>query len=547
VSQYPSLTKADVKALTPDELVNLAAIGYGEAHMLYRQALLGRLSGVRESSLYDLLLSRVKKVKRSEFAIQGRGGRSFFAPWILEEREDNINITSFAITAGIANPDAGTTVGGIAYHAGSWKITVANSSSPYATQVNQPHRYFLKGEHIIVLNLSSEGAAQNPVFVVENAVNNDGTTGFVFIRPLFTTAGWNALTSDQKAVYQPTLGVAQLGANSVSDYESWCENQPVELSRRMVYHWLQTMRFTRTWDDEMEKYLDYIFAGNVNPYLDRFRELPMSEQNKRQFALYQRKLMATLFWGQKIDENQTVEGYQNLPQIVDPRTGTFIEYKTNLEGIYPKLDQGGRVIDYAGAGLDFNVLEEQLYSLKRHREAEGGTVEEIDVMVDRHTANRIKSLMTRYYQAKYGTSWQQHFGSNEAVRFDQNKVLWNRQSYEFDEAHVVLNVLVEEAMSDFRLHFPTQIRSRGNFMWFLDWSDISLATTNSASRTSATPDLATDPEFKCTIKANITRYEMESVTMTPMIGDESRHLVLTNFSDDCPRYAVQTCEPTTTS
>lgn len=554
VDDYPTLTKASIAGATPGWIEAAKDKGYGEAAFLYRQALMGGLTGVRESNLVDLLLSRTKGKNSGIHLTQQSIGqsKSFFMPYILREKEDIINAYAFTIVAGQVNPNAGTTVDGITYHDGSWEVTVGNSdglefgeqghAAKYKSEIKEIQRFFLKGEHVLVLNLSSGGAAQNPFFVIENAVRVDENSCKVYIRPLVTETEWGTWSNGEKAVYQPTAGVVQIGANSVSDYESWCQNQPVDMSRKLEAYWFQTSRFTRTWDDEYEKYLKYILEGKVNVYLEKFKHLPSTEQNKRMYQLYLRKWMTSVFWGQPINENQTVENYQSLPQVTDPRTGTFLHYKANAVGLYPQLAAKNRVIDNAGEKLNFNVIEEQLYALKRYREGRtGGTVEDIDVMTDRYTANRIHSLMGQYYQKKYGVTWQQHFGPNDPIKAGENRTLWYRRSYELDEIGCVLHVIQEPWMSDFRSHFPAEIRNRANFMWFIDWSDFTLGVAETAKRRSKTPDLETDPDFKCVIKANYTHYDMESTTWTAMIGDESSHLIYTNFSSDCPIYTTQVC------
>lgn len=554
VDDYPTLTKANINGVTPQWIEDRAADGYLEAAFLYRQALMGGVSGVRESNLVDLLLSRAKGKKSGVHLTEQNIGKSksFFLPYILREKEDVINAYAFQITGGVANANAGTTVGDITYHPGSWKVTVTNSdgisfgdgdhAARYKSDIKEIQRFFLQDEHVVVLNLSSAGAAQEPYFVIENAVRVNETSCDVYIRPLVTATGWASWTAAQKEVYQPTAGVVQIGANSVSDYESWCQNQPVDMSRRLQAFWFGTSRFTRTWDDEYEKLLKYIFEGKVNIFLEKFKQLPATEQNKRMYQMYLRKWMTSVFWGQPINEHQTVETYQNLPQVTDPRTGTFLHYKANAIGLYPQLQACNRVVDNQGQPLNFNVIEEQIYALKRYREGRTGqTVEDIDVMVDRHTANKIHSLMGQYYQKKYGVTWQQQFGPNDPIKFGENRSLWYRRSYEFDEAGVVLHVIQEPWMTDFRSHFSPGIRNRANFMWFIDWSDFTLGIAETAKRRSETPDLESDPDYKCVIKANYTHYDMESTTYCPMIGDESSHLVYTNFSDDCPTYTATVC------
>jgi len=452
VDDYPSLTKANINGITPQWIEDRAADGYLEAAFLYRQALMGGISGVRESSLLDLLLSRAKGSKSGVSLTRQSIGpsKSFFLPYILREKEDIINAYAFVIESGQANGNAGATVDGISYHSGSWELTVTNSNAELiGSDIKNIERFFLKGEHVVVLNLSDSGAAQEPYFVIENAINanaGDVQKAKVYVRPLITESTWSGYTNNQKAVYQPEAGVVQIGANSVSDYESWCQNQPTDLSRRLQAYWFGTSRFTRTWDDEYEKFLKYIFEGKVNIYLERFKQLPATEQNKRMYQLYLRKWMTSVFWGQPINENQTVETYQSLPQVTDPRTGTFLHYKAQPIGLYPQLQACNRVIDNQGQPLNFNVLEEQLWSLKRYREGRTGqTVEDIDVIVDRYNFNRIKSLMGQYYQKKYGTTWEKHFGPNDAIKMGEDRSLWYRQSYEFDEVGVVLHVIEQDS------------------------------------------------------------------------------------------------------
>jgi len=544
-----SLSKANMRGLTPGEVENLADLGYMEAAFLYRQMTMGRLAGVREDPLLDLLMSRVKGVGGERGKSSLGPNKSFFLPYFLREQEDVVNANAFTIVSGAAaaggHPGART----IRVRNSGWNVGTANTPPGYVTDVQKLNRYFLEGEAVVILNTGAGTAAQAPVMKVVKSV--DVTAGGipeaeVTLEPYYTASGWtnDVVGTPIEDLHQPTEGVVMIGTNTVSDYESWCHNQPVDLSKRIKVYWPQTSRFTRCWDDEYEKYLERIFSGQVNPYIEKFKELKVTEQNKRMQALYQKKWRNSMFYGVPIDENQTEELYRNLPHVVDPRTGTFLEYKAQCKGIRTQVAECGRVLDYQGAALNFNFLEEQLYQLKRHREVDGGTVEEIDVMTDRGTANRIKGLMSRYYQLKYGTSAHSHFGPSDPIKFE-DQVLWHRQSYDFDEAHVRLNVLVENSMSDHKIHFNgTSNPTRGNNLWFLDWSDIEIGVSEVSSRRSNTPDLQTDPDFKCIIKANITHYDMESVTATPIVGDETRHLIIENFSDDCPDYDVQTCEPT---
>jgi len=545
-----SLTKANIRGLSPQQVEDLADLGYMEAAFLYRQMAMGRLAGVREDPLLDLLMSRVKGVGGERVKASLGPNKSFFLPYFMREQEDVVNANAFKITGGAAAPtNAVDGAWNITVENSGWNVGTVNTPPPFVTDLQRLDRYFLEREGVVILHSDGGTDAVAPVMKVVRAI--DTTAGGipsaeVTLVPYATPNHYQNVIvgSPEQSVIQPAEGVVMIGANSVSDYESWCHNQPVDLSKRIKTYWPQTSRFTRCWDDLYMQYLEQIFSGNVNPYIEKFKELPMAQQNKKQQAHYQRKLRNTMFYGVPINENQTEERYRDLPHINDPRSGNFIEYQSNAKGIRTQIGECGRVVDLQGAALNFNFLEEYLYQLKRHREVDGGSVEEIDVMTDRGTANRIKGLMSRYYQLKYGTSAHSHFGPSDPIKFE-DQVLWHKQAYDFDEAHVRLNVLVENSMSDHKIHFaggpnPT----RGNNMWFVDWSDIEIGVSEVSSRRSHTPDLDTDPDFKCIIKANVTHYEMESVTFTPIVKDETRHLILENFSDDCPSYDVAVCQPT---
>lgn len=554
VEDYPSLSKADINGITPKWIEDRANDGYGEEAFVWRQMVMGGLSGVAEDSLAELLLSRAKgpnsdaSIKLTEQKIGPV--KSFFLPYFLRGKEDVINANAFVIESAEVNGNAGSTVDGTTFSAGSWAITVTNTNSEWGSNLPNLENMFLPGESVIVNNLSDSGAVQRPVMKVEHAINaNSGGVekATVYLAPPFTDAEWGALTSDQKAVYQPgAKSVVILGTNSVSDFESYCHNQPAFLSQRVHAYFPQTSRFTRSWDEEYESYLKYILEGNVNEYLRRFRVLPLAEQNRRMYDTYRRKWINSVFWGDVSNQQQSVEGYKSMPHITDPRTGTFIHYKSESTGLYRQLQACNRVIDNQGSRLNFNTVEELLYQLKRHRETRKSmTVEDIDVFTDRHNATRIESLMHRYYQKKYGVTTYVKYENDEPLRINtgskNHRTLWNKKSYELPDINVVLHVFVHNWFSDNRLHYDPSIRSASNMMWFIDWSDFTLGILETNKRKSETPDIDTDPDFACTMKANKTFHDMESTTWCPFVGEESQHLIIENFSDDCPVFTAQTC------
>jgi hypothetical protein len=528
--------------MTPDTLVGLKDTAIGEA-FLYRQTVHAGLSGVRENSLWDLLMSRISNVGDEITESSVGKNKSFFLPYFMREQEDHINAHAFAIHDGDANPLAGSTVGGVYHRTDTWRLTVkvpdytGISQFALTSPLTNIERYFLPGEYLITLGLNGANGTTTYMRIVDvqSAGNN---MAYVIVEP-------NHREAPAQTVFQPTAGLVQLGVNRVSDYKPWAYNQPSDLSRRLLAYWPQYSRFTRCWDDLYTEYLDALFDGKVNPYWERFKELPMAEQNRQQYAIYQRKLLNSFFYGQAIDEFQTPETYRQLPEVRDPRGNNgFIEYEANALGLRTQLQACNRVIDRGGAPLDLNELEEYVYALKRYREVDGGTVDSIDVMTDKNTASRILTLMASYYKSRLGISWERNFGRTEKIAFG-TQTMWKYNTYELIDAQVELNVIVEPFFADFKIQASAAgVPNRGNHLMFIDWPSVQFGVAKVNSRTSKTPDIDTDPDFRFVIDAVTSTCEMESVQWTPVVNHHNKSLIWENFSDECPTYTYEDCAAT---
>lgn len=550
-----SLTKATITGMTPKEIVDLKDKAYAESQM-YRQLMVSRLTGVRENNLYDLLLSRMKGVK-GEITKQTIGkNTSYFLPFFLRYQEDFINANNFEITAGVPDPNRGKTVGGVYHPRSAWLITVSSKAltggtdaklSYLETGITNLGRYFLPGESVIAMNLGAGDTVNEPIYKIiqaESGTLNDSPVAYVVVEPNRTESWWDAAESNAKAPFEITDGVVAVGANSVSDYEAWCHNQPVDQSKRVVAHWPQTCRYTHCYDEEYEKYLAEIMKGNVNVYLEKFKEMSLSEQNKRQYAAYQRKLMNTVWFGQPINEKQTVEGYKDLPKVYDPRNAnTFIEYKSNCLGIRTQLAACDRRVDYENAPLNMNALEQQCYALKRFREVDGGYAGSIDFMTDKGTAAKFRRIFADYYKKVYGLTWQREFSPTELIKFG-DQVMWEYQSYQFEETGITINIITDPFFADNKEAFiAAGMGSRGNMLVAIDWNDLELGMGDFQKRKTITPT-EDDPDFRCIISMNKTMTDLESCKLTPIVNDPKRSLIIENFSDACPTYTYSACAAT---
>lgn len=530
-----SLTRATIQAMTPQVFANqnYTEIGMDKIIQRSREA---RAAGVVESTLEMLLMSSLKSIK-GELTRQPIGpNESVILPYIYRRQKRNIQSNYWAVTAAVATPGAGT--GSIA--ASSTDLTVTFSYSPYASPLNAPEQYFLTGKYIVVETVDpTTKVAYSLLYAITSAANVNPTTAKVTAVPNYSAAGWAALSGPQQGTYLPTKGLAYLLQNSVSDYESWCNQDVAENTNKLLTYWLQTSRETHKYTDE---YLKALNAALTSGYFKDFRELPLAEQKRILHAKWTRDWINSVFYGDRINENQTVETYAQLPQVVDPNnSGCVLEYKANALGFYPQLANCGQVFDHQGNPLSIDNLAQVGYNLKRAREATGGTVERIDFGTDRFTAGAILQIMSQFYKAKYGTNIERFYQPNQELTFEKEVMLrYNVYQLPEDLGGYELAIYTDQFFSDKLSAFDPSINSRGRTLWGIDWSDFTLGigATNSAVRQTNIYDNL----YNCVITPNITHYMLNSTTWTTIVEDPARHQIITNFSNGCPVLTVPGCD-----
>lgn len=527
-----TLTRANIRAFTKQDFEDQ---GFKEVGMdrIIAQTKEARLAGVRERTLTDLLLSRHVALRESS----GGGSKSVIAPYTLVPRRNVVNANYFAIEAGTANSGAGT--GGV--HHGRWDLTVNTGVSTFVSGLKNLEKYFMPGMTLIVENLSAADAAQTVQFTVVSAANaNAGDPvvqkATVVVEPNVTDATFDAYSTAQKLVFQPAAGTVTLLANSISDYESWCEQGPAVNDLTLVEYWQQTTRWTHQFDDE---YLKALEAPLTSQYFKKFRQLPLAQQRKQQEMQMEKAFYNTVFYGQEINEKQTVEGYTDLPQVMDPgNTTCALEFKANTLGVRTQLAACGKVSDKAGAVLNLDTLFETCYLLKRHRETTSGSIDVIDAMTDRFTAAKIRDLMLDYYNTKYSTSSQLFYQPGQKITYNGVAVL-EYNVYDLPDQGVQLAVFTDPYFDDRIGAFATAIKDRARGLWMIDWSDIAINVigTNSVKRQTNTADSL----YNCVITPNVTHYMLNSKTFEVRVGDANRHAVIENFSDACPTVTATPC------
>lgn len=542
-----TLTAATITGLSPDDI---EALSYKEIYLT--QAILdakeAKMLGVPQRGLMELLTSKIRDIK-GDLTIQKIDQQSVIQPYILRQQRSFINSNYFNIITGQPTPGAGT--GSIPLSA--WNVTVDLGPAWNRTELQNIERYFVPGSTLQVLtwdNVANK-TARTLVFTIISAVNADSggnERATITMYPNVNAVTWAAYSAAERLVYQPVFGLAQTGANSISDFESYCPQQPADFSNKLIENWLQTTRESYCRESSYEEILDKILKGDVNDYLKAFKYQSIADQQKRQAALYRREWYNSVFFGQAIDiVNQTTANWRNLPQVYDVNNGSCpLAFKASSLGIFTQLSNCNRVVDMAGLKLNLDYIFQQLYYLRRNREADGDSVNIIDSMTDRYTAGLILEVMSKYYQQKYSVEFTKYFQANQQIVHDKI-VLFNYNIYQVQEAGVSWAVFVDDYFNDLVDAMATPVvgwdfSTRGRNLWFIDWSDIAIGVAGESRVSRQSPNSNTDLAlYQCVISPVVKKYDLRSKTWTVMVDRPQRHLIIHNFVLDCPRISGGTC------
>lgn len=542
-----TLTRTTVTGLDPAAIEALAykEIALTKAILNTAEA---KMLGVPENPLMMLLNGRTKDIKVSQHSIDEQ---SIVMPFIQRTQRSVVNANYFTIVANTAIPAPGAGTGAIP--ASAWQLTVGLGNSPFQTTLTEIERYFVPGQTLIVKTWDTVDVktARTLVFTIYSAANADSggnARASVIVYPPVSAANWATYTANQKAVWRPYFGMVEIGANSIANEESHCQNQPSDLSKALVVNWLQTTRESYCREAAYEQVLNAIMKGDVNDYLKMFKYQSIAEQQKQMKARYDTEWFNSVFWGQAIDvDNQTVSNWQNLPIVYDVANGTCpLAYKASALGIFTQLGDCNRVRDYQGLPLDLVTIFSDLYYLRRNREASGDRVPVIDSYTDRHTSGAIFEVMAKYFKAKYGVDTTRFAKFGEKIMFE-DVVMFEYDIYDVKEAGVQWAVFQLDYFNDLVdaynvTYVGWNFQTRANNLWMIDWSDISIGVAKTTQVTRKSPNPNTDlAAYQCVISPNVKTYDLRSKLWTVMVDRPQRHMIYHNYRSGCPAIQFTEC------
>lgn len=558
--------------------------------------------GGRQFGMYDWLMSGAKSMGANLTERKISGGASEIEPFILAAQKDVIKDDYWLVTHILsfqrkyethATPETNSTplASGLAAISGATYATTLASGHIVLRVTkagNNPNSlgYFPKDS---VVNLFAKGGADSTSpayrlsFTVVEAVT-DATSSVIELITTFA-GGWGGAADITESTMGADLGagkvlsliskyqspasganlgsnaVLTIGANNVSDFESWCHNRPALNTRKHVPFWYQTSRHTLCVSEFYKEWLERTMRTNA--YFNKFGDVSLAERNAQLGLMHQKEWCNSFFFGQPISDKQKLTTYKELPLIKAVTTassdwGSDIEdapigYKANALGIYAQLAHTNRVQDKAGGVFNLKTfIESDIFDLVRSRKDQGKPADSVDVFTDSKTAKNIFDAMMKYYKAESDDTLRVNYDiTNQNI----SNLGFYAQSYRLHyPAGVTLNVITNEFFDDLvNVHKTAEIvptgsghattgavanaqGSLGRFLMVLDlgggiYPGI-IASNRVVHKTGDLADLAkSDSSYSCVMANPTKETTLNSTTWTAIVECPSDNLIVENFAD----------------
>lgn len=553
-----TFTRSSLKYLTPAELEALYVTdgAWHEMDAMFKHSIEMKACGTPVVSLYDWIMGNTRNGKGSLWHSQKISQSvSLMNPYILGRQSSVLNTEYWYIETGgaqsgyTAESTGPLTSGDLSEGvAGDRWIRVKTRYG-----VDMDAKLFNPRTHIHILSRSASFVEVGMWKVLASALADDGSYVDVLVESM--NAGSSAPFDAT-----PTAGLITIGTNNVNDYEKWCYNLPNWDPKKYVPFWIQTMRYARCVDSEYMKAFARLRNGG-NEAFRAFGDLDLAERNRQDEMTRKKRFVWDFFLNKPISAAQTL-GTWMLPEngggledivtpsgfSVDPGTGGKVMGKrANFIGIVEQLRACDRVKDLTGAPLNLRELLDEIYRIKRAREANGKKVTDIDIWTDSVMAVRLHTAFLQYWKDE---SLQMGSINIEAPKPGENAELgiaWT--SYRvLRPSGVRINVLVDNFFDDFRdANAAESQEAVGSVMAILDlggsiyWAPIK--SNRKVFTVGKIQDLARiDKDWKCVMESVEQEQTLISETGTAIVECPQESLWIWGIGDAAVVTSGQTAD-----
>lgn len=534
----PDFTKTTFQDLTPTIYENMDKTAYG-MQAVYARAQRARNIGVQPTVLESFLMGSVRDLKAPIKQAAIPSGEFVNLPYSIRVQESNVTDEYFKVTATADTGNTGTT------GEQSLTITVLDDTLFDAPTGTPIFNHFLEGQYVYIsykdgtASVGSQTSLNVPFKVVSAVQGANSSIATVVVRPSYTSAGYQALTTAEKAQLKPADGLVTIGVNNVDDYEQYCKQEPVVTAPRYLVDYHQTSRNVVQYTKQYMELQERIANGDINEHYERFDYLPQVDRMRQQEARYRRKWFHSIWENDAINELQSPNAYVegSTPaslQVLDPVNSDVLGYKANALGIRQLLANDSQIIDFKGGELNLRTVFDACYALKRNREIDGGTVDEIAALTSRQVYDRMLTALNTYIQGRYGIDkLQSYFQAGDVVDSVTGMSL-RYIKYDLPEFDFQLVLATDNYFTDReRAMINSGQSSHAGKIWFVDWADLEIGVVKTNQITLVEKDewaAKVLADLQCTIEQNSITRQLESTTWTTRLGNAKRHLLVEGFN-----------------
>ena len=542
IKECGSVTICNARPMIQSELLNFTrggAVGdYLIMGALIKHDMEIKMCDTVQNGLYDFLMANKVNMSKKIRSNQVDSGTHEIAPFVMARQYSAINNGYWQVQNGVAS-------------GGNWSVDVSST-----TNIPADVRSFPAGQRVYITGVSAANSVSRTAWQIVSSVISSVVTNGVTV--VLSPQNSGSFLSGSH-LQSPVTGLLVRGTANISDFENFCAEPPAYLNWKNVPFWTETQRTTLCISTQYEKWRKALLADN--PLYREFGDLTEIEKNRQLGADWQKRLVETMFWGKKINSNQSLANYNQLPQIsaydgsafgLGVDGGTCVGYRANMIGIYEQLVECNRVLDLQNSTLNLIALFNELYNMMRTREgASGKYVKVFDVFTDNQTAHLINQAMIAYYNAEVGGNARWNIdlngpGGMPQANFNKEQDIqkaefgFNYRSYNLMyPAQIRVNIITHYFFDD--LLTANNVASQGGagrLLLVLDFTNIYPGITTSNRKvwdTGALKNLAAiNSSYGCVMEVNTQQTTLMSVTGTMVVECPAGNLWLENFANAIP-------------
>jgi hypothetical protein len=507
---------------------------------LFHYQLEANMCQARQSNLFNFLMASSMNLSKKISMDKLNSGLLQIKPYVMMKRKGEVDNNNWRGTGGQASGN-------------NWQMDFTSG-----TNIPANAGFFNAGERVFIRGITANGTSTNTAWIIVSS----SVVGQA-VRVIMTSQNTNSNLAAARLA-SPVAGVAVLGTANISDFESWCNQEPGLINTTYEPYWTETVRASSCQEELYDQWREQIMAGNAM-YRELY-DLDTITYNRQMAESWKRRWMNTIFYSKAL-ANQTLADMASLDDInavlwdwaaetettpdgyVRTSAARCVGKKANVVGIYEQMAKCERVRDLQGGVINLPALFREFYKIKRIREATG------------HPNPRVFELfMPESYMVAWQTALLSYFkgrsldmmrlNENLAANVEQSPMGFRYRKFQLDYPDIELRLVTDNYFTDEMAEFEAQaaalgagyegLANVGRKVWLMDWSNTYVGIIGSDRVTHRSGDIQTlaavDPSYMCVMKVPRKTVTLTSTQYTVVVECPAAGLILENMSGAAPIY-----------